>query len=65
MCVWSLPKVFHTCGKNCGNSIGSGLLMSPKAAIWRVSRQAKVTKRDKLALPGQRECKNAENCRAA
>jgi hypothetical protein len=18
-CVWSLPKVFHTCGKNCGN----------------------------------------------
>jgi hypothetical protein len=20
LCVWSLPKVFHTCGKNCGNS---------------------------------------------
>src|ERR1700741_3428311 len=23
MCVWSLPKVFHTCGKNCGNSTRS------------------------------------------
>jgi hypothetical protein len=22
MCVWSLPKVFHTCGKNCGKSLG-------------------------------------------
>jgi hypothetical protein len=21
MHVWSLPKVFHTCGKNCGNSL--------------------------------------------
>jgi hypothetical protein len=22
MRIWSLPKVFHTCGKNCGNSRG-------------------------------------------
>jgi hypothetical protein len=22
MSVWSLPKVFHTCGKNCGKSSG-------------------------------------------
>jgi hypothetical protein len=23
MYVWSLPKVFHTCGKNCGKSTRS------------------------------------------
>jgi len=23
MHVWSLPKVFHNCGKNCGNSTRS------------------------------------------
>jgi hypothetical protein len=23
MRLWSLAKVFHTCGKNCGKSIGS------------------------------------------
>jgi hypothetical protein len=23
MPVWSLPKLFHSCGKNCGKSTGS------------------------------------------
>ena len=33
MLVWSLPKVFHTCGKNCGKSLGSMTLRGFEAGF--------------------------------
>ena len=41
MDVWSLPKVFHTCGKNCGNS-GVSSFSGEKPNKMDVFRLAKV-----------------------
>lgn len=36
MLVWSLPKVFHTCGKNCGKSLRSITLPGFEAEFPRL-----------------------------
>src|SRR5262245_31443436 len=51
MCVWSLPKVFHTCGKNCGNSTRSVARLSFNPRFMGVSDVAKVKSRGKSGLP--------------
>jgi hypothetical protein len=47
MFLWSLPKVFHTCGKNCGKStkFSFGFEFGPE--IMRISGPAKATRSGK------------------
>jgi hypothetical protein len=44
---WSLPKDFHTCGKNCGNSTRSALLLSYFGDFASVFAGAKPKRRMK------------------
>jgi hypothetical protein len=44
MCVWSLPKVFHTCGKNCGNCKGFAVELRFRARFFGPSRDGESEK---------------------
>jgi hypothetical protein len=44
MRLWSLPKDFHTCGKNCGNYSGCLVLLRFLPDIPVVFAQAKAEK---------------------
>jgi hypothetical protein len=53
MFLWSLAKVFHTCGKNCGKSIGSvrdAKNVAGKHAI-QTSRQGDLVAKTRVILP--------------
>jgi hypothetical protein len=41
MLVWSLPKVFHTCGKNCGKSTSSAAVRGLDAPFSWHSRNSR------------------------
>jgi hypothetical protein len=47
MRLWSLPKVFHTCGKNCGNSSKSLRLLSFMPDFQAIYTGAKAENRVK------------------
>jgi hypothetical protein len=49
MHVWSLPRVFHTCGKNCGKSPG-----------WAKCDEFRPEKSHFLAVAGQESLKNRD-----
>ena len=51
ICVWSLPKVFHTCGKNCGNSHRSIVQLGFRACFFTSPGRAKVRNTEKPGLP--------------
>jgi hypothetical protein len=50
MLLWSLPKVFHTCGKNCGKSTKFSIGFEFGPEIIRISGQAKATPGGKVAM---------------
>jgi hypothetical protein len=51
ICVWSLPKVFHTCGKNCGNSYRSIVQLGFRACFFASPGRAKARNTVKPGLP--------------
>jgi len=46
MSLWSLPKVFHTCGKNCGKTARSVYLFGLEVHIPAFSGGAKLIEPD-------------------
>src|SRR5436190_23649621 len=48
--VWSLTRVFHTCGKICGKSRKSHRTGQEKPEMSRIQRRAKVGKPVKLGF---------------
>src|SRR5437867_2971817 len=50
MRVWSLPKVFHTCGKNCGKTPRSAEIGRFKAGMSLILTRAKAGKAVKMAF---------------
>ena len=52
MTVWSLPKVFHTCGKICGKSTSTADRSQLPRGFSRVPRQAKPQIRDWMRHSG-------------
>ena len=51
MQIRALPKVFHTCGKNCGKSGESASLLSFRLHFARLAASAKVENHAILGLP--------------
>src|SRR6476659_9735025 len=50
MRLWSLPKVFHTCGKNCGKSRRSARVLSVLLDFAAFIREAQAANRVKSGL---------------
>jgi hypothetical protein len=50
MRLWSLPKVFHTCGKNCGKSTKFTIGFEFGPETMRISRSAKAPRSEKVAI---------------
>jgi hypothetical protein len=53
MHVWSLPKVFHTCGKNCGNSSRSVPLLGFWLEFSRILWGAKAAEAREIGFFGR------------
>ena len=58
MRVWSLPKVFHTCGKNCGKTTRSVIRFSLRAEFSRILHEAKPRKGRKIDVFADDICVN-------
>ena len=56
--IGSLPKVFHNCGKNCGNSGPSHISTVNEPEILRLPDETKVRIAGPASLPGLRIVKN-------
>jgi hypothetical protein len=52
MRIWSLPKVFHTCGKNCGKTPRNLEAPSRDPRFMRVMGRAKPQSRSGMGVPG-------------